>query len=69
MKKSLVEALNYAEALSKHPGNHDNVVRVLDKRYQRAIVYTVDWLADEEVRHGWSVVAEFKNGQCIRQEV
>lgn len=69
MKQSLVEALKRAEELSKHPGNHDNVVRVLDKRYQRATVHTVDWLADAKVRHGWNVVAEFKNGQCIRQEV
>lgn len=66
MKQSLVEALKRAEELSKHPGNHDNVVRVLDKRYQRAIVHTVDWLVINKVRSGWHVVAEFKNGQCIR---
>lgn len=33
MKQSLVETLKRAAELSTHPGNHDNVVRVLDKRY------------------------------------
>lgn len=64
MKKSLQEAMQYAEKHSKE--FPDITCYVIDKPRKLAKVYTMEWLAKSAIRYdGYYPVASFKNGKQI----
>ena len=63
-KKSLDEAVIEAKRISfVYP---KIVVRVMDKKYSKAVVCISSWVYKERILDGWHVVTTFKNGKEIK---
>lgn len=60
-KKSLDEAIVQAKQISlEYP---KVVVRVMDKKYSKAVVCISSWVHKERILDGWHDVIAFKNGK------
>ena len=65
-KKSLIEAMVKAEELSRN--NPERTVWVLDRKREKAVISTVDWVVEQRNIDGWDVVAVYKNGRNERSD-
>ena len=62
-KQSVLDAKERARSLSLHPNNKGVIVYVLDKPYQRAKVFTIEFLVRDWLLDDWQVVCRYRDGK------